>query len=105
MIHLEKNNLIFELEQIVSVLNTLDENNFDEKFPEIKRKMCDLHEITERTYYLYSESDQEKISNASKLIKEAFDNVLRKWMDRTEEVKKELDLCMKQKKILSYKRF
>ncbi|MFN3695603.1 MAG: hypothetical protein ACK4UV_11390, partial [Ignavibacterium sp.] len=91
--------LIFELEQIVSALNTLDENNFDQKFPEIKRKMCDLHEITERTYYLYSESDQEKISNASKLIKEAFDNVLRKWMDNTEEYSQRQLLLMRAKTI------
>lgn len=105
MIQINKKDLIAELERIASELNTLDENNFEQKFPEIKKKMCEMHEITERTYYLYSESDQEKISNASKLIKEAFDNILRKWMDRTEEVKNELDLCMKQKKILSYKRF
>lgn len=105
MIHFEKNDLIGELERIASELNTLDENNFEQIFPEIKRKMCEMHKITERTYYLYSESEQKKISNASKLIKEAFDNVLRKWINRTEEVKNELDLCMKQKKILSYKRF
>ncbi|AFH50266.1 Hypothetical protein IALB_2563 [Ignavibacterium album JCM 16511] len=105
MIQFDKKDLITELEKIASELNTLDGNNFDQKFPTIKKKMCEMHEITERTYYLYSEADQKKISQASKLIKEAFDNVLRKWMDRTEEVKNELDLCMKQKKILSYKRF
>lgn len=105
MIHFDKHELVNELEKIAEELNNLDENNFEERFPEIKKKMCEMHEITERTYYLYSEADQEKISNASKLIKEAFDNVLRKWMDRSEEVKNELDLCMNQKKILSYKRF
>lgn len=101
----EKNNLIFEMENIVEELSTLNENNFEEKFPEIKQKMCNLHEKIERTYYLFSEEDQKKISETSKLIKTAFDNVLRKWMDNVNDVKNELDLCMKQKKILSYKRF
>ncbi|GMU96348.1 hypothetical protein [Ignavibacterium album] len=101
----DKNKLISEIEILVSELASLDENSFEEKFPELKQKMCELHQVIERTYYLYSESDQKKISDASKLIKEAFDNVLRKWMDRVQDVKNELDLCTKQKKILSYKRF
>ncbi|MCX8106928.1 MAG: hypothetical protein N3D80_13760 [Ignavibacterium album] len=105
MSFVEKNNLIDEMEKIVEELNKLNENNFEEKFPDIKQKMCNLHETIERTYYLFSEEDQKKISDTSKLIKAAFDNVLRKWMDNVNDIKNELDLCMKQKKILSYKRF
>lgn len=105
MMHFETKDLLIELEKVVVELNSLDENNFDEKFPEMKKKMCELHEIVERTYYLFSEKDQEKISNASKQIKDAFDNVLKKWMIRSEEIKNELDLCISKKKILSYKRF
>lgn len=97
--------LLAKMNEIVSELNCLDENTFDEKFPEIRQKMLEVHQLQERTCYLYSDADQKKISETSKLIKEAFDNVLRKWMDRVEEVKKELDLQMNQKKILSYKRF
>lgn len=105
MSFVEKNKLISDMENIADELNKLDENNFEEKFPEIKRKMCDMHETIERSFYLFSEEDQKKISETSKLIKAAFDNVLRKWMDNVNDVKNELDLCMKQKKILSYKRF
>ncbi len=101
----DRTRLVSEIENVVTELNNLDENSFEEKFPAIKQKMCELHEIIERTFYLYSDSDQKKISEASKLIKTAFDNVLRKWMDSVKDVKNELDLCAKQKKILSYKRF
>jgi flagellin-specific chaperone FliS len=97
--------LISRMNDIVNELNSLNEDSFDEKFPGIKQKMVEVHEIQERTFYLYSDADQKKVSDASKLIKETFDNVLRKWMDRVEEVKKELDLQLNQKKILSYKRF
>lgn len=97
--------LLSMMNEIIAELKVLDEASFEEKFPEIKRKMLEVNELQEKCCYLYSEADQEKISDTSKLIKETFDNVLRKWMDRVEEVKKELDLQLNQKKILSYKRF
>lgn len=97
-------NLLMEMNKIIKALEELDENSFDEKFPLIKQKMCEIHNIIERTYYLYSEEDQEKISETSKQIKLTFDNLLRKWMDRVQEVKNDLDLQMIQKKLLSYKR-
>ncbi|WP_337865720.1 hypothetical protein [Ignavibacterium sp.] len=105
MLTIYASELLFRMNEIISELNCLDENTFEEKFPEIKRKMLEVNEIQERTCYLYSDADQKKITDTSKLIKETFDNVLRKWIDRVEEVKKEIDLQMNQKKILSYKRF
>lgn len=100
----ENLNILEEMQKIIYALNNLDEDSFEEKFPLLKQKMCEIHNIIERTYYLYSEEDQKKISETSKQIKNAFDNLLRKWIDRVQEVKNELDLQMVKKKLLSYKR-
>lgn len=105
MIAVHASELVSRMNDIANELNSLNEDSFNDKFPEIKQKMIEVNKIQERTFYLYSDAEQKKVSDASKLIKETFDNVLKKWMDRVEEVKKELDSQLNQKKILSYKRF
>jgi prophage DNA circulation protein len=93
------------LEEVYKDISTLTEENFDEKFPSVNKKMQLVREIKSKNS---AKSDffspSKKIIQLSKLIAEKYDNVTKDWANKLKLVQKEIELSQNQKKITIYNR-
>lgn len=102
----EIENLKYLLGSILTNLNSITFENFDEKFKEARSKMILANELRKQlpvssNIEEYKKSEKELLI-LTKLIQESYDNVIRKIKDEQERVALQLKSLGNRKKIAIY---